>query len=102
VHAASRLPRRWWGAFERWVSDRTRPALLRWEQLPGQVQVFVTYPVMVALLFPFHVIVFDLAWVRSLFYALFWGIPATAIVFIATRAEAAKRRQQEPPEDGDE
>jgi NADH:ubiquinone oxidoreductase subunit 3 (subunit A) len=80
------------------VSDRTRPALLRWEALPGQVQVFVTYPVMVALLFPFHVIVFDLAWVRSLFYALFWGIPATAIVYVATRAEAAKRHPQPPPE----
>jgi hypothetical protein len=85
------------------VSDRTRPALLRWEALPGQVQVFATYPVMVALLFPFHVIVFDLAWVRSLFYALFWGIPATAIVYIATHAEAAKRRrEQQPPEAPDE
>jgi hypothetical protein len=94
----ARRPRRWWAGFERWVSDRTRPALLRWEALPGQVQVFVTYPVMVALLFPFHVIVFDLAWVRSLFYALFWGIPATAIVYIATRAEAAKRHPR-PPRD---
>lgn len=81
---------------------RTRPALLRWEELPGQVQVFVTYPVMVALLFPFHVIVFDLAWVRSLFYAFFWGIPATAIVYIATRAEAAKRQRQGPPASRDD
>jgi hypothetical protein len=79
------------------VYNRTRPALVRWESLPGQVQVFITYPVTVALLFPFHVIVFDLAWERSLFYALFWGIPATAIVSIATRAEAAKRRSQNPP-----
>jgi hypothetical protein len=86
-----RAPRRWWAAFERRVYDGTRPALLRWEALPGQVQVFVTYPITVALLFPFHVVVFHLAWVRSLFYAFFWGIPATAIVYIATRAEAAKR-----------
>jgi hypothetical protein len=91
-------PRRWWAAFERWLADRTRPALMRWEALPGQVQVFITYPVTVALLFPFHVIVFNLAWVRSLFYALFWGVPATAIVYIATRAEAAKRRQTGPHE----
>jgi hypothetical protein len=83
-----------WVAFERWVYRRTRPALMRWEALPGQVQVFITYPIAVALLFPFHVIVFDLAWVRSLFYAFFWGIPATAIVYIATRAEAAKRRSR--------
>ena len=48
----------------------------------------------VALLFPFHVIVFHLSTFRSLFYGLFWGIPATAIVYIATRAEAAKRAQQ--------
>jgi hypothetical protein len=76
--------------------------MLRWEALPGQVQVFITYPVMVALLFPFHVIVFNLAAFRSFFYALFWGIPATAIVYVATRAEAAKRQQaahREPPPD---
>jgi hypothetical protein len=94
----ARGPRRWWAAFERWVADATRPAMLRWEALPGQVQVFVTYPITVALLFPFHVVVFHLARFRSFFYALFWGIPATAIIYIATRAEAAKRRLGDPHE----
>jgi hypothetical protein len=42
--------------------------------------------------------VFNLAATRSLFYALFWAIPATAIIFVATRAEAAKRQQNRPPE----
>jgi hypothetical protein len=76
--------------------------MLRWEALPGQVQVGITFPVMTVLLFFFHVIVFNLATTRSLFYALFWAIPATAIIFIATRAEAAKRLQGRlpaPPDD---
>jgi hypothetical protein len=72
--------------------------MMRWETLPGQVQVGITFPVMTVLLFFFHVIVFNLAATRSLFYALFWAIPATAIIFVATRAEAAKRQQNRPPE----
>ena len=36
--AGRRGPGRWWAAFEAWLYRRTRPALVRWETLPGQVQ----------------------------------------------------------------
>lgn len=91
--------RRAWAAFEHRIAEGTRPALLRWEALPGQVQVGITYPVTAVLLFIFHVVVFDLSAVRSAFYALFWAVMATAIVYVATHAEAAKRARERPPGD---
>lgn len=97
---AGRNPlRRAWAAFEHRVAEASRPALIRWERLPGQVQVGITYPVTAVLLFFFHLIVFHLSAVRSGFYALFWAIMATAIVYIATHAEAAKRMRDRPPDD---
>jgi hypothetical protein len=92
------LPRAW-AAFEHRIAEVTRPTLLRWEALPGQVQVGITYPVTAVLLFIFHVVVFNLSAVRSGFYALFWAIMATAIVYVATHAEAAKRARDRPPDD---
>ena len=97
---AGRNPlRRAWVAFEHRVAETTRPALMHWEALPGQVQVGITYPVTAVLLFAFHVVVFDLSAVRSAFYALFWAVMATAIVYVATHAEAAKRARDRPPDD---
>jgi hypothetical protein len=72
---------------------------MRWEALPGQVQVGITYPVTAVLLFVFHVVVFNLSAVRSAFYALFWAVMATGIVYVATHAEAAKRARNRPPDD---
>ena len=82
---------RWWAAFEGWLAETTRPALVRWEAQPGQVQFMITLPVAIVLLFFFHVIVFHLSAFRSFFYAVFWGIPATIIVVAASRNEAVKR-----------
>ncbi len=95
---AGRTPlHRAWAAFEQRIATATRPTLMRWEALPGQVQVGITYPVTAMLLFVFHVVVFDLSAVRSAFYALFWAVMATAIVYVATHAEAAKRARDRPP-----
>jgi hypothetical protein len=99
VYAGRNPLRRAWAAFEHRVAEVSRPALIRWERLPGQVQVGITYPVTAVLLFFFHLIVFHLSAVRSGFYALFWAIMATAIVYIATHAEAAKRMRDRPPDD---
>ena len=98
--AGKRGPGRWWAAFEAWLAETTRPALVRWEALQGHVQFMITLPVAVVLLFFFHVIVFDLSAFRSFFYALFWGIPATIIVVAASRNESLKRargRDGKPP-----
>ena len=86
-----RGPGRWWAAFEAWLDEKTRPALTRWEALPGQVQFMVTLPIAVVLLFALHVVAFHLSAFRSFFYAIFWGIPATLIVVVASRNEAVKR-----------
>ncbi len=97
---AGRNPlRRPWAAFEHRIAEATRPTLLRWEALPGQVQVGITYPVTAVLLFIFHIVVFNLSAVRSAFYGLFWAVMATAIVYVATHAEAAKRARDHPPGD---
>jgi hypothetical protein len=97
---AGRTPlHRAWAAFEHRIATATRPTLMRWEALPGQVQVGITYPVTAVLLFVFHVVVFDLSAARSAFYALFWAVMATAIVYVATHAEAAKRARNRPPND---
>jgi hypothetical protein len=102
VQAGSDRVRRPWTAVERRIGDATRPALVRWEALPGHVQFLVTLPIAVVLLFFFHVIVFNLTAFRSFFYALFWGIPVTIIVVAASRNEALKRaraRDGDPPAD---
>ncbi len=98
--AGRRGPGQWWAAFEAWLERKTRPALMRWETLPGQVQFMVTLPVAIVLLFLLHVIAFHLSPFRSFFYSLFWGIPASVIVVAASRNEAARRaraRDDEPP-----
>jgi hypothetical protein len=102
VTAGRRGPGRWWAAFEAWLDRKTRPALMRWETLPGQVQFMVTLPVAIVLLFFLHVIAFHLSPFRSFFYSLFWGIPAAIIVVAASRNEAARRAaardRDAPPE----
>ena len=98
--AGKRGPGRWWAGFEGWLGEAARPALVRWEALPGHVQFMATLPVAVVLLFFFHVIVFHLSAFRSFFYAVFWGIPVTIIVVAASRNEAVKRaraRDGDPP-----
>jgi hypothetical protein len=99
VQAGRNPLKRAWAAFEHRIAEGTRPTLMRWEALPGQVQVGITYPVTAVLLFIFHIVVFDLSAVRSAFYALFWAVMATAIVYVATHAEAAKRARERPPDD---
>ena len=98
--AGKRGPGRWWAAFEGWLAETTRPALVRWEALQGHVQFMITLPVAIVLLFFLHVIAFHLSAFRSFFYSLFWGIPASVIVVAASRNEALKRargREDEPP-----
>jgi len=74
-------------------SDRRPPRLLlRWEALPAQVQIVIAFPVLAALLFVLHVTLLQQPLARGVFYGLFWGFPATAVVVLASRNEAARRR----------
>ena len=47
---------------------------------------------MTAAVFLMHLAFLNLSVTRSFFYGVFWAIPGTAAVVIATKTEAAKRR----------
>jgi len=66
--------------------------ILAWESLSGPVQILVSFPLLVVVFFLIHFGPFGLSATRSFFYGVFWAIPATAAVVIATKTEAAKRR----------
>ncbi|HYX85234.1 MAG TPA: hypothetical protein VE777_09725 [Gaiellales bacterium] len=66
--------------------------ILAWEGLAGPVQVLLAFPVLVVGFFLLHKGLFGLSTTRSLFYGVFWAIPSTAAVVVATKTEAAKRR----------
>ena len=73
--------------------------LLAWEGLPAQTQILITFPTLVVLLFLLHVTLFLQPVGRAALYGVFWAIPGTYLVVIATRTEAAKRarRHEEDP-----
>ncbi len=73
--------------------------LLLWERLPAPAQIVIGFPVLTALLFLFHLGPLSQPPVRAIFYGVFWAIPGTALLVIATQNEARKRRgppQQHP------
>jgi hypothetical protein len=63
------------------------------------VQAAIAFPALVLLLFLLHVTLFLQPVTRSVLYGIFWAIPGTYLVVIATRTEAAKRarRHEEKP-----
>lgn len=78
------------------IGHRMQPALIRWEGLSGPVQLVVVFPVVTAAVFLMHLAFFNLSVTRAFFYGVFWAIPGTAAVVIATKTEAAKRRHGGP------
>ena len=83
------------------IGERLRPSLIRWEALPGPLQLGVTFPVITGAVFLLHWVFFNLSMTRSFFYGVFWAIPATAAVVVATKTEAAKRRHGGGPHGGE-
>jgi hypothetical protein len=74
------------------IGERLRPSLIRWESLSGPVQLVVAFPTLTVAVFLLHLAFLNLSVTRSFFYGVFWAIPATAAVVVATKTEAAKRR----------
>ena len=74
------------------IGNRLQPALIRWEGLSGPVQLVIAFPITTIAVFLLHLAFLNLSVTRSFFYGVFWAIPATAAVVIATKTEAAKRR----------
>ena len=80
----------------------TPPRLLAaWESLPGPAQILIAYPILTAVFFLFHFGLLGLSPTRSLFYGVFWAVPGTAAVVIATKTEAAKRQNAGGPDGGE-
>ena len=74
------------------IGERMQPALVRREGLSGPVQLIIAFPVTTLAVFLLHLAFLNLSVTRSFFYGVFWAMPATAAVVIATKTEAAKRR----------
>ena len=65
--------------------------LIAWERLPPPVQVVIAFPILAGALFLLHLGPLNQPFWRAVFYGLFWSIPATAVVVIASQNEARKR-----------
>ena len=80
------------------TGDNPKPPprlLLRWEALPAQTQILITFPVLVVVLFFVHIGPLNQPLGRGAFYAVFWAILGTFAVVVATRTEASKRKKSE-------
>jgi hypothetical protein len=73
--------------------------LLAWERLPGRAQFMIALPVTAVLLFLLHLGPLNQPLARATFYGIFWAIPASAAIALASQNEARKRRM--PPQGGD-
>jgi len=75
-----------------------------WESRPAGTQIAIVLPVAVVAMFAFHRGLFPhLPLPLDVTYAVFWGAVLTALVVVATRSEAARRRRDHPGgDDGDD
>ncbi len=73
--------------------------LLRWEALPAQTQIMITFPVLVVVLFFVHIGPLNQPLGRGAFYAVFWAVLGTFAVVVATRTEATKRKRADKEDD---
>ena len=67
--------------------------LLAWERLPGMVQFLLAMPVTAVLLFLLHLGPLNQPLLRAAFYGVFWAIPASAAIALASQNEARKRER---------
>ena len=65
--------------------------IVRWEELHVGAQVAVTFVVSTLVLWAVHILLLNQPVGRGFVYGLFWAVPVTAIVVLATRTERARR-----------
>jgi len=69
-----------------------RPSLIvRWEELHVSAQVAVAFVVATLVLWAIHILLLNQPLGRGFVYGLFWAVPVTAIVVLATRTERSRR-----------
>jgi len=76
--------------------------LRRWESLEGGVQAAIAYPPLAVVLFLIHLGPLHQPLVRAIPYGLFWAVPATAAIIVATAHERRKREARETASSDDD
>lgn len=71
------------------------PLVRKWEALSARTQGAVGFPVMLVLMFLIHIGPFNQPVGRAIAYAVFWGVILTALLVVASRAERARRLENE-------
>jgi hypothetical protein len=82
------------------AADGKRSLLRRWEELEFGVQLVIAYPVLIVVIAFLHLTALAQPLWRSLVYGLFWALPATFLVAVASQNERRKRRERERAESG--
>ena len=78
------------------MADDAKPDLVRrWEALEAGHQAAIAYPLATLLLAVGHWTVLHQPLLRGALYGLFWAIPLTFVVVIASQNEGRKRRQRD-------
>ncbi len=72
-----------------------RPLVHRWEALSAWAQAGIGFPVAFVLMLLIHLGPFNQPTVRAIGYAVFWGAILTALLVVASRAERARRLENE-------
>ena len=67
----------------------------RWEALSARTQAAVGFPVAFVLMLLIHLGPFNQPTGRALLYAVFWGVILTALLVVASRAERARRLENQ-------
>ncbi len=78
------------------------PLVRRWEALSARAQAAIGFPVAFALMLLIHLGPFNQPTARAVGYAVFWGAILTALLVVASRAERARRLEDERKRQGDE
>ena len=71
------------------------PMVERWEALSARMQAAIGFPVLAVLMFLIHIGPFNQPLGRAIGYAIFWGVVLTALLVVASRAERARRLENE-------
>ena len=67
----------------------------RWEALSAWAQAGIAFPVAFVLMLVIHLGPFNQPMARAIGYAMFWGAILTALLVVASRAERARRLDNE-------
>ena len=80
----------------------TRPSLVRrWESLESGPQAAIAFPTLAVVLTLVHLTILSQPFWRGVGYGVFWAVPATVVVVMATAHERRKRQRLEALSESD-